>query len=65
MKVKAKHNLNHNGVWHAAGEEFDATAEDMKDIAPYVSVTERVSEIFPPDEAGETRRGRKGRKSGD
>lgn len=57
MKVKAKHNINHNGIWYIGGQEFEVNPDEMAEISDYVSVVERVSEIFPPDEP--KRRGRK------
>lgn len=58
MKVIAKHNLNHNGVWHKGGEEFDT--EDYAEIKAYVTPVQKnfVSEVFPPDEEVPKRRGR-------
>ena len=50
MKVKAKHWLNYNGVWHKGGDEFEIPDEDFKEISEYVKVGEYVSAIFPPEE---------------
>jgi hypothetical protein len=55
MKVKAKHNFNHNGVYHFGGEVFDV--EDTSEIEDYVEPLRYVSSVFPPDETPK-RRGR-------
>ena len=65
MKVKAKHWLNYNGVWHRAGETFEVEDFDtVKDHAEKVGEAKEevkeqyVSEIFPPVEEQPKRRGR-------
>lgn len=64
MKVKAKHNLNFNGLWHKSGETFEITAEECKEVAEAVTPLneekiatnktpdndEFVSDIFPIEE---------------
>lgn len=47
MKVIAKCWLNHNGVWHRGGEEFEV--EDFEAVKDFAEPTEEVSEIFPPE----------------
>ena len=55
MKVKAKHWLNYNGVWHKGGETFEVDSfDEVKGHAEKVNeeVQETgntyISEIFPP-----------------
>lgn len=55
MKVRAKHNFNHNGEYHAGGEVFDAS--DLDGIKDFVEEVGYVSEIFPPEKTPK-RRGR-------
>lgn len=60
MRVKAKHWLNYNGVWHKGGDIFEA--DDFDEIKEHVEKvdteeTQYVSEIFPPVEQPK-RRGR-------
>ena len=50
MKVKAKHWLNYNGVWHKGGDEFEIPDGDLEQVAEYVEAGEYVSAIFPPEE---------------
>lgn len=62
MKVKAKHWLNYNGVWHKGGDifeanDFEAIKEHVEKVEETVEETQYVSEIFPPEEQPK-RRGR-------
>lgn len=62
MRVKAKHWLNYNGVWHKGGDtfetnDFEAIKEHVEKVEETVEETQYVSEIFPPDEQPK-RRGR-------
>ena len=47
MRVRAKHWLNHGGIWHQGGDEFEvsaAEAEQMKDMVTIVDASYRVPE---------------------
>ena len=60
MRVKAKHWLNYNGVWHKGGDTFEAdNFDEIKEHVEKVDTeeTQYVSEIFPPVEQPK-RRGR-------
>jgi len=62
MRVKAKHWLNYNGVWHKGGDTFEADnfdeiKEHVEKVEETVDETPYVSEIFPPVEQPK-RRGR-------
>lgn len=65
MKVKAKHGLFHNGEYHAGGEIFKITGEEYEAISDCVVSVEEpkdgefVSEVFPPDEDEQPKRGRR------
>ena len=60
MKVKAKHWLNYNGVWHKGGETFEVdNVDEVKDYV--VADSEYVSEIFPPDKDEAEQPKRRGR----
>lgn len=61
MKVSAKCNINFNGTWYKAGQEFEVSDSEYKEIAQNVEVTQEtpvndvpdesfVSEIFAPEE---------------
>lgn len=57
MKVRAKHNFNHNGEYHAGGEIFEA--ESLDEIRDFVEEVPFTSEIFPPSPVEKTaKRGR-------
>lgn len=52
MKVRAKHWLNYNGVWHKAGEIFDV--DNFDEVREYAVQVGYVSDVFPPDEPEKT-----------
>lgn len=49
MRVTAKVQINHNGVWHKAGESFEINEAELAAIEDVVT-TEYVSEVFPPEQ---------------
>lgn len=50
MKVKAKVNVNYNGVWKRPGEMFEVSTTD-EDVLKYVDVVE--TPIHEPETAAE------------
>lgn len=40
MRVKAKHWLTYEGVWHRADEEFEISATDADSLAGMIEITE-------------------------
>lgn len=47
MRVKAKHWLKYNGLWHCGGDEFEVVAADINDLAEMVDVVETpIQEMF-------------------
>lgn len=48
MKVRAKHWLNYNGVWHKGGEEFEV--DNFEQVKDYAEPVQFESAVFPPEE---------------
>lgn len=63
VKVRAKCNLNLDGVWHTGGEIFEVESTDG--IAEYVEEVGFISEVFPPEPAEKPKRGTRNRKKAD
>lgn len=63
MKVKAKHWLNYNGIWHMGGEEFEIPTTDADVLGDMVEIAETPVQIEPEASAEEQpkRRGRQKR----
>lgn len=47
VKVRAKHNVNIDGVWHMGGEIFET--DHIEDIREHVDEVGFVSAVFPPE----------------
>jgi len=61
MQVKAKCNINIDGIWHFGGEIFEVESTDG--ITEYVEEVGYVSEIFPPEKPEEpVKKSTRGRK---
>lgn len=69
MKVRAKHWINYNGVWHKGGDKFDIEDSEILDGVEFIEAeqdeqaekpveAEFTSEIFPPEEETPKKRGR-------
>lgn len=50
IRVRAKHWLNHNGVWHKWGEVFEVEENEFDGLKDCVSKVNDgfVSDVFPP-----------------
>lgn len=40
MKVRAKHWLKHNGLWHHGGEEFEVEDAELRELRGMVEIAE-------------------------
>lgn len=66
MKVKAKHWLNHDGVWHSAGEIFEISTADAEALMDSVQIFETPVTTVEVDETDvPKRRGRPKRTDAD
>lgn len=61
MKVKAKHWLKYDGVWHPGGEIFEIAATDEKMLNGMIELAEEPiwPEEKPAEEIEKPKRGRK------
>ena len=60
VTVKAKCNLNLDGIWHKGGEIFEVESTDG--ISEYVEEVGYVSEVFPPEPEEKPKKATRSRK---
>ena len=49
MKVKAKHNIIHDGVYHKGLSIFEVTEKEFKEISDFVTVEEDEKDPLPTE----------------
>lgn len=56
MVAKAKHWVNYNGEWHAAGETFEVEAADAESMKQYAEIEEETNQQQEPAKRGRKRK---------
>ena len=67
MRVRAKHWLKYDGIWHQGGDEFEIPAEDAKELEGMIEIADATVSVSEPEDKAEEKaeqpQKKRGRKS--
>ena len=53
MRVRAKHWLKHDGIWHQGGDEFEIPAADAKQLEGMIEIADAMDSVSEPEDQAE------------